>query len=94
MTIYVFIGGGNAEFGQKDKQDGEFICFHALKPPAYQTIRPERLRQEWINSAEGVRFSKLMTEIKQPRQTAPPEKITEAVVILSKKTEKNKQKKP
>jgi heterodisulfide reductase subunit A len=38
-------------------------------------IRPERLQLEWISSAEGARFARIMRDLEDMRQKVTPEEI-------------------
>jgi len=38
-------------------------------------IRPERLQLEWISSAEGARFARIMRNLEEMRQKVTPEEI-------------------
>jgi len=46
-------------------------------------IRPERLQLEWISSAEGARFSEVMTGLEEMRQKVTPEEIEHAKKVLA-----------
>jgi heterodisulfide reductase subunit A len=51
-------------------------------------IRPERLRLEWISSAQGQRFAETMHEIEEFRKSITPEEVAETVKILKEEKEK------
>jgi heterodisulfide reductase subunit A2 len=53
-------------------------------------IRPERLQLEWISAAEGVRFSKVMTDMEKLRQKVSRKKSRKPK-ILAKKAQKTTQ---
>ena len=46
-------------------------------------IRPERLQLEWISSAEGAKFSKVMWDLEEMRQKVTPEEIEHTRRVLS-----------
>jgi len=46
-------------------------------------IRPERMQLEWISSAEGARFSKVMRDLEEMRQKVTPEEIDYTREVLT-----------
>jgi len=46
-------------------------------------IRPERLQLEWISSAEGARFARVMRNLEDMRQKVTPEEIEQTKKILA-----------
>ena len=51
-------------------------------------IRPERLRLEWISSAQGQRFAQTMEELEAFRKTVTSEEIAYTVKVLKEEREK------
>ncbi len=51
-------------------------------------IRPERLRLEWISSAQGARFKETMDEIEEFRKTVTAEEIEHTIQALKEEKEK------
>ncbi|MFC2018321.1 hydrogenase iron-sulfur subunit [Chloroflexota bacterium] len=47
-------------------------------------IRPERMQLEWISSAEGARFAKVMRDLEEMRQRVTPEEIAHTKEVLTK----------
>ncbi len=45
-------------------------------------IRPERMQLEWISSAEGARFAKVMRDLEEMRQRVTPEEMAHSKEIL------------
>jgi len=56
-------------------------------------IRPERLRLEWISSAQGQRFAETMEEIEKFRKTVTKKEIQDTVKALKEEKEKAAKKK-
>ncbi len=56
-------------------------------------LRKERLQLEWISAAEGVRFSQVMTDMDELRQTVTKKEITETKKIIADNLKKKKKKK-
>jgi len=46
-------------------------------------IRPERLQLEWISSAEGARFARIMRELEEMRRKVTPEEIEHTRKVLA-----------
>ena len=47
-------------------------------------IRPERMQLEWISSAEGARFARVMRDLEEMRQRVTPEEIYHTKEVLTK----------
>jgi heterodisulfide reductase subunit A len=55
-------------------------------------VRPERLRLEWISSAEGARFARIMREMEEMRQNVTSEEIEHTKKVLAEERMKKKKK--
>jgi len=56
-------------------------------------VRPERLRLEWISSAQGQRFAETMVELEEFRKTVTREEIAETVKAIKEENEKKAKRK-